>query len=859
MTKRYLFPLLAAVAASATAAPRTSQQARAIAQEALSRYVKAEVSLSELPLRAAQRGAEADQLTPYYLFSDTQQRGFVLVSGSDLMPEVLGYGDQTLASLTDEQLPEALRGWLQYVADIEAYLEQHPDQAYLLEHAQATTTEVSQLVTSSWGQDAPFNDQCPEMDNGKNAVTGCMATSISQLINYYEYPAQFEGTYSYIDDNKTRSIDFSDFTIDYNLLRDDYSRKQGTTEERAEVAHLMMGVGHALNMSYGSLSGTITEMAVRGLNKNLGHAKAQSLMRKHYTLDEWNEVIQYELTNQRPIVFDGHSSTGGHSFIVDGVRSDGYYHVNWGWDNLGNGYYALTGVDPLHPSSQGTGGSIVDEGFRYQQDCITGVRPAVNGSRLVPNFFLEGPRGYTTIDSNRNEADHFDVDDFGMLYVPDGMIYSASNDKMTVCLGVKFVDCETQVAHYAIVFDEESDDIDILNGFRGYGFRTLEIPDGQYSVYPVVRAASDREWTDVYLPIGTVAPKVIIGDYTPAPTASDAELACSAFTLNKANTAGRDVSAEVANVLNVSADNSAFWGDLAIGVFDKSGNLAEVLSNGKYTLDEKNKLEHYKYFTDAISLTGTVPTTLADGDYFLSPVAFQQGSASWTRFGTFDVNAMTYDMTQYRNIAMTVKNGKVQIDGASPDPADSYAVYISDDVVINGNSLTLPISLQNAAPLCGFQFDITLPTGVSIHKTNNKEDVMLSTQRTTAAKTDVFDFEKQSSNTMRVVACSTEGTAFSGNDGEVLLVKLNVTTTAQRSGFTVKISNIVLTDNKAKAYKLPNYEKEINKIPVGIDEVVANGHANTEVYQLNGVRSNRSTNSGVTIIKNGNVVRKELK
>lgn len=399
MTKRYLFPLLAAVAASATAAPRTSQQARAIAQEALSRYVKAEVSLSELPLRAAQRGAEADQLTPYYLFSDTQQRGFVLVSGSDLMPEVLGYGDQTLTSLIDEQLPEALRGWLQYVADIEAYLEQHPDQAYLLEHAQATTTEVSQLVTSSWGQDAPFNDQCPEMDNGKNAVTGCMATSISQLINYYEYPAQFEGTYSYIDNNKTRSIDFSDFTIDYNLLRDDYSRKQGTTEERAEVAHLMMGVGHALNMSYGSLSGTITEMAVRGLNKNLGHAKAQSLLRKHYTLDEWNEVIQYELTNQRPIVFDGHSSTGGHSFIVDGVRSDGYYHVNWGWDGMANGYFD---VSIMHPETTGTGASDSDDGYIVGQDIIVNLGNPDNISRIHSQLVV--PDRYY-IKCNKTSAD----------------------------------------------------------------------------------------------------------------------------------------------------------------------------------------------------------------------------------------------------------------------------------------------------------------------------------------------------------------------------------------------------------------------------------------------------------------------
>lgn len=870
--------LLTAIMASAT-----MMQARQLTPaESLQRYVDSQPTLhraqgvAPAQMQLGYTSAISADKNAFYVFEYPQRAGFVILGADDLAPEVLGYCED--GRFDPDNLPDGLAYWMQELNRqisfaVKAGVPLYSSTAHSVQRA-----TVAPLVSSMWGQgdaNSPYYDDCPSY-RGEKCVTGCVATAMAQVMYAHKHPTRGQGSNSYTTATLriSQSADFNT-TYNWSSMLDAYgytykdNGEQGydfnyyNATEGAAVAKLMHHCGVSINMDYNVASvggsGTLSHYVMPALYKYFKYDVGGRFCQRDYCTDEdWENLVYRELAEGRPVFYSGATSTSGHAFVLDGYRN-GYYHVNWGWDNLGNGYYALTGVDPLHPSSQGTGGSIVDEGFRYQQDCITGVRPAVNGSRLVPNFFLEGPRGYTTIDSNWNEADHFDVDDFGMLYVPDGMIYSASNDKMTVCLGVKFVDCETQVAHYAIVLDEESDDIDILNGFRGYGFRTLEIPDGQYSVYPVVRAASDREWTDVYLPIGTVAPKVIIGDYTPAPTASDAELACSAFTLNKANTAGRDVSAEVANVLNVSADNSAFWGDLAIGVFDKSGNLAEVLSNGKYTLDEKNKLEHYKYFTDAISLTGTVPTTLVDGDYFLSPVAFQQGSASWTRFGTFDVNAMTYDMTQYRNIAMTVKNGKVQIDGASPDPADSYAVYISDDVVINGNSLTLPISLQNAAPLCGFQFDITLPTGVSIHKTNNKEDVMLSTQRTTAAKTDVFDFEKQSSNTMRVVACSTEGTAFSGNDGEVLLVKLNVTTTAQRSGFTVKISNIVLTDNKAKAYKLPNYEKEINKIPVGIDKVVANGHANTEVYQLNGVRSNRSTNSGVTIIKNGNVVRKELK
>ena len=329
------------------------------------------------------------------------------------------------------------------------------------------------------------------------------------------------------------------------------------------------------------------------------------------------------------------------------------------------------------------------------------------------------------------------------------------------------------------------------------------------------------------------------------------------FRINKTNSMGRNISAEVANVLNVSADNSAFWGDIAIGIYDKRNNLIEVITDGKCTISEADKLEHYKYYIDPLAIAGTVPTTLADGDYVLSPVAFQKGSASWTRLGTFDTTAKTYDMTHYPNIAMTVNDGKAQIEGADPDPADSYALYISDDETINGSSFTLPISLQNAAPICGLQFDVTIPTGVTFHKTNQKEDVMLSTQRTTAAKTDVFDFEKQSYSTMRIVACSTAGTAFAGDDGEVVQIQLNVSTSRQK-GFTVKLSNIVLTDSNAKAYKLPDYEKKIGTVPVGIDDSCTDGSRRTEGFLLNGTRSNRNIHHGVTVVRNGNDVRKKL-
>lgn len=503
---KYSLPLLALIATTASAAPRTLDQARAIAHEALSRHAHAEVSLSEVPLRAAQRPvaeteAEAQtvseaqaEFTPYYLFTDNEQHSFVVVSGSDLMPAVLGYSTDGNLPESAEQLPESMRSWLQYIADVQDYLEQHPDRAPLLQQAQAAETPIAQLVTTKWNQDTPYNDQCP-MVNGQRAVTGCVATSTSQIINYYQYPAQFEGTYSYIDNTTTRTIDFSEHTIDYSLLLDDYSGRRGTDEERAEVAELMMCVGHAVNMSYGETSGALTDMCVRGLRTNLGHTKAQALRRKHYTLDEWNEVIRYELNNNRPIIFGGHSSTGGHSFVVDGMDAAGFYHVNWGWGGMGNGHFD---VSVMHPEVTGIGASDSADGFNQGQEIIVNLGNPENLDRVysqlaVPDAYYIKCNKTTatlgqsiTLSASTYNTEPFSFTGFaGVIIMKDGEIYHMEENSTQFTVGATKLKSVSGGGYV----------------YSSYGSRDIsrsitlpaDMPEGTYRIYLYVRPEGSEQ------------------------------------------------------------------------------------------------------------------------------------------------------------------------------------------------------------------------------------------------------------------------------------------------------------------------------------------------------------------------------
>lgn len=808
----------------------------------------------------------------FYVFEYPQSAGFIILGADDLAPEVLGYSET--GSFDADNLPEGLAYWTQELNRQIALAVKAGVPLYSSTASKVQRATVAPLVSSKWGQgdeNSPYYNDCPKY-KGEQLVTGCVATAMAQVMYYHKHPKRGQGSNSYTTETHhiSQSANFNT-AYDWNSMLDAYgytykdNGEQGydfnyyNTTQGAAVAKLMHHCGVSVNMDYDTASsggsGASSSSVMPALYKYFNYdAGGRFCLRDCFTDAAWEDLVYNELANDRPLFYGGSTSTSGHAFVIDGYLN-GYYHINWGWDNLGNGYYAMTGTDPLHPTRQGTGGSIVNEGFKYKQACITGIRPAVNGSRLVPNFYLFG-ESFDVTDTETNPVSHLDKDGWYVVFASEG-IFGYSNDAMEVYFNAKFVNCETQAVFYAQP-NEESFRLDTNYGILGLYFNTQGIPDGQYNVYPVVRAEGATEWTDIAIPVGTQAPQVIVGNYTPTTVESDAELACSAITLDKANTQNRTVSVEVANVLNVSTDNSAFWGDLAIGIYDKSGTLEEVLTDGKCSISQEYSLSHYKYYTNPFTLKGTVPTTLKDGDYELSPVAFQQNSTNWTRLGIFDVDKLTYDMEHYHSIEMTVRNGRIYFDNSAPEPEEPYGLYVSDDVTISGSSLILPVSLRNAAPICGLQFDVTLPSGVSFHKTNNKEDVKLSTQRTTTTKTDVFDFEKQSNSTMRVVACSTAGTAFSSNNGEVANIQLTVTSTRQK-GFTVKLTNIVLTDSDAKAYKLPDYEKEIKPTTVGIDNVSTDAHPTTEVYMLNGVRSSRNTHSGVTIIKNGNVVRKELK
>ena len=65
---------------------------------------------------------------------------------------------------------------------------------------------------------------------------------------------------------------------------------------------------------------------------------------ENYSTTQYRNLLQAELNDNRPIIYVGYSSDGGHAWNIDGYDGD-YFHNNWGWGGSQNGYFLLSSLN----------------------------------------------------------------------------------------------------------------------------------------------------------------------------------------------------------------------------------------------------------------------------------------------------------------------------------------------------------------------------------------------------------------------------------------------------------------------------------------------------------------------------------
>lgn len=338
--KKYLLLLLTLVFAMTSYADKvTEQQARQKAQ----RFFKDKQIVSKSLTRSMTRSAQPSSIEDFYVFNAENNGGFVIISGDDRTPEVLGYSDT--GSLDLNNLPPNLKWWMEeYSKQIKALDTSAQTQRVNNSRAitRTTKTPVEPLITTKWGQGSPYNLMCPEIDD-KHCVTGCVATAMAQVMYYHKWPqepcAAIPEYTAY-----TRQIEMPALpptTFKWSAMRDRYwDGEQG--ESADAVAELMRYCGQAVEMNYNIDESGAFEMP-RHLIQYFGYSKnAKYVTMSQYTESQWEDILYKELSEGRPMLYGGANLTSAHDFICDGYDGDGYFHFNWGWNGDANGYYQLS-------------------------------------------------------------------------------------------------------------------------------------------------------------------------------------------------------------------------------------------------------------------------------------------------------------------------------------------------------------------------------------------------------------------------------------------------------------------------------------------------------------------------------------
>lgn len=257
--RKNIFVLLLSILAFqiCLAAPRSYKQARAIALQkaAALGVVNPKASLS----KQSPGGAEETDGKAFYLFNNGGNKGFVIVSGDDRLPEVIGYA--TSGTMAEDNMPIQLKSLLdafekQYgeMAGDDARLESAmAERMALAESSAAAKVTVTPLLGNiEWDQVTPYNKLCPTFTNGQ-AVTGCVATAMAQVIRYYRYPTQLKNnipSYTSKSGFTSSEITASSTTYDYVKMLGQYVSGNYSDEQASAVATLMLHCGCAVQGEY---------------------------------------------------------------------------------------------------------------------------------------------------------------------------------------------------------------------------------------------------------------------------------------------------------------------------------------------------------------------------------------------------------------------------------------------------------------------------------------------------------------------------------------------------------------------------------------------------------------------------------
>ncbi len=366
---------------------------------------------------------EEDGTIDFYAF-DINPKGFVIVTADDNIEPVIAYSTESYFNAN----PRGHVG-VSYWMNQTAAKVVHAKTEGLIADARITNlwsayqngqnpginkaTTVGPLTTSTWDQENDlsnpppyiYNLYCPfNTTDNQRAVTGCVATAMAQIMYYWKYPATGSGSYSYSYTNPTTGDVYNYGTMSANFGATTYAWANmpnaltltTTGAQDSAVDLLSYHTGVSVAMEYGddkqggsgawvlqNDAGTGNPCAQHSYVTYFGYnpSTIQGVYASSYTTAAWATLLENELNASRVIEYAGYETNGGgHTWVCDGYETSPstMFHMNWGWQGIDNGYYA---IGALNPSPYA---------FNSNDEALIGIQPNNVASCGVPTGSTAG-------------------------------------------------------------------------------------------------------------------------------------------------------------------------------------------------------------------------------------------------------------------------------------------------------------------------------------------------------------------------------------------------------------------------------------------------------------------------------------
>lgn len=532
----------------ANADPITKAQALSIA----TKYINSPKLSNYTPKT---RSSQANEQPAYYIFTNPNDKKFVIISGESKLNELVGYGDKMTENPNDQ--PPYFKLFLK---EYERVVKEVRSKAATTTPQRPIKRKVEPLLTCKWSQYDPFNKYTP-LSNGQHTPTGCVATATAQVMFYNKWPKNRPQNYiaSTGDDaKKSATYWWDEMKNTTNEMRTEHSRQA--------VGVLMSDIGKAVNMRY----------YYRGSDSNLQYACNALRDKFDYTVryldknflpanDFLNEVMQ-EISDGYPVLVVG----GPHAFVYDGYDEQGLIHTNWGWGGENDGYFDIN-IVTLNVS-----GFALNSGTFWDDISVVFAHP--NDGKATPFKDIErglDARTTTSLTIDKTEADRSEsfsakIEKLGSYSSVKGelgvftgkvalALYNDKNER------VKIFNSTASDQTWASIFTSMSFDVADIN-FKG-------IADGNYRLVPVFSEMLDTKTKEH-------------GDWKPINHANEIEvkLTPNAVQLNTNNPKDVVVIEKAPSLLAPYYEGSGFKGAFSFTMYNPGreevrGELVMTLTN----------------------------------------------------------------------------------------------------------------------------------------------------------------------------------------------------------------------------------------------------------------------------------------